>query len=75
MAMGNAEATNCQAMEATMVVMKAPNKPVSKKAWTPSGTSKIFYSPSSMSMVVARAATKKQETTHNWRPTMNPGKL
>ena len=41
-AMGNADATSCHVMEATIVVIKAPSNPVSKKAWTPSETPKIF---------------------------------
>ena len=41
-AMGKAEATSCQVMEATIVVIRAPRSPVSKKAWRPSETPKMF---------------------------------
>ena len=63
-AMGKAEAISCQAIEATMVVIRAPSKPVPKKPWMPSETPKMFSSPSWVVMVVTRAMMKKHMVTH-----------
>merc|ERR1719148_385861 len=62
-------------MEATIVVISAPSKPVSKNVWTLSSYPKIFSSPSLSLIVVTRAMMKKHKVTHICRPTMNPGKL
>mmetsp|Transcript_12142 Transcript_12142/g.25063 ORF Transcript_12142/g.25063 Transcript_12142/m.25063 type:complete len:222 (+) Transcript_12142:504-1169(+) len=74
-AMGKADATSCHAMEATMVVMRAPSNPVSKNFWVKSATPKMLSSPSLSLTVVTRAMMKKHRVTHICRPIMKPGKL
>merc|ERR1712228_1022807 len=65
-AMGNAEATNCHAMDATIVVIKAPRKPMLKNFCTPSETPKIVSSPSgSILREVHRAMKNIQDTTQS----------
>mmetsp|Transcript_9611 Transcript_9611/g.12165 ORF Transcript_9611/g.12165 Transcript_9611/m.12165 type:complete len:97 (-) Transcript_9611:145-435(-) len=64
-AIGNADATSCHDIDPRMVVIMAPSIPVSKRAWAPSETPKIFGSSPSSFTLVTLATKNMHDTTHN----------
>jgi hypothetical protein len=74
-ARGKADATSCHKMDATIVVMMAPSRPVLKKPCMLLETLNIFSSSSAILRVVTRAMKNMQDTTQSCRPIINPERL